>query len=204
MVVEKVDARGLPCPQPVILTRRALQTCDALVTLVDNETAQQNVTRMAERAGCTVRAERTAEGICLHIAKAAADQSPAAAVAQPVAASPAAGAGPLALVVGSEFMGRGEDAELGSILIRAFFHTLGEVTPQPDVIVFFNSGVKLVVEGSPVLPDLLALRDGGIEILACGTCLGQFGLKDKVAVGVISNMYAIAEAMLGAAKVVQL
>jgi len=201
-MVERVDARGLPCPQPVILTRRALQNCDALVTVVDNETAQQNVTRMAERAGCTVRAERTEEGICLHIAKAA--QEKPSAESEPVAASPAAEAGPLVLVVGSEFMGRGEDAELGRILIRAFFHTLGEVAPQPDVIVFFNSGVKLVAEGSPVVPDLLALRDAGITILACGTCLGQYGLKDKVAVGLVSNMYAIAEAMLGAGKVVPL
>ena len=204
-MVDRVDARGLPCPQPVILTRRALQECDALVTIVDNEAAQQNVTRMAERAGCSVRAERTGEGICLHIARSADARAQAAdqqAVPLPVGLAQAAG--PLVLAVGSEFMGRGEDAELGAILIRAFFHTLGEVSPQPDTIIFFNSGVKLVVEGSPVLADLLALRDSGIEILACGTCLGQYGLKDEVAVGEISNMYALAEAMLGASKTVQL
>jgi hypothetical protein len=38
--------------------------------------------------------------------------------------------------------------------------------------------------------------------LACGTCLGHFGLKDKVAVGEVSNMYSIAEALLGAGKVI--
>ena len=52
-----VEARGLPCPQPVIMTRNALQEGDAVTTIVDNETAQHNVTRMAEKAGCTVQAE---------------------------------------------------------------------------------------------------------------------------------------------------
>jgi selenium metabolism protein YedF len=100
-------------------------------------------------------------------------------------------------------MGRG-DEELGHILIRGFFHTLGEVEPLPDTIIFLNSGVKLVVEGSPVLGDLVALCEQGIEVLACGTCLGHYGLKEKVAVGEVSNMYTIAETMLGAGKVVSL
>lgn len=58
-----VDARGLPCPQPVIMTRSALQEGDTVTTIVDNETAQHNVTRMAERAGCTVQAEERDDGI---------------------------------------------------------------------------------------------------------------------------------------------
>ena len=65
-----VDARGLACPQPVILTRAALQESDTVLTLVDNETAQQNVTRMAEKAGCTVEAEVRGDGIYLRIRKA--------------------------------------------------------------------------------------------------------------------------------------
>jgi selenium metabolism protein YedF len=113
-------------------------------------------------------------------------------------------AGPSVLVVPSEFMGRGEHEELGNILVRAFFHTLGEVEPLPQTIIFFNSGVKLTTEGSPVLEDLCALAGQGIEILACGTCLDYYGLKDKLAVGEISNMYTIAETMLGAGHLVKL
>jgi hypothetical protein len=51
--------------------------------------------------------------------------------------------------------------------------------------------------------DLQALEAWGIEILACGTCLGYYGLKERVAVGEVSNMYTIAE-ILGARKVVSL
>ena len=194
-----VDARGLSCPQPVINTRKALGEADHVTTIVDNETAQRNVTRMAEKAGCTVRAEERNDGIYLHITRAESPQEEAA----PQPASAPAG-GPLVLVVPSEFMGRGEHAELGQILVRGFLHTLGEVEPLPDTIIFFNSGVKLVVEGSPVLEDLQYLSERGVEILACGTCLGYYELKEKVTVGEVSNMYTIAETMLRAGKVVSL
>lgn len=190
-----VDARGLPCPQPVILTRKALETEADVTTIVDNATAQENVTRMAEKAGCKVQAEQRDDGIYLHI------QAPQACE---VLETAQASSGPLVLVIPSEFMGRGEHDELGRVLVRGFLHTLGEVQPLPDTIVFFNSGVKLVVEGSPVLDDLHSLRERGVSILACGTCLGYYELKDKIAVGEVSNMYTIAEILLRAGKVISL
>lgn len=193
-----VDARGLACPQPVIKTRAALQASDAVTTIVDNAISQQNVTRMAEKAGCAVQAETRDDGIYLTIHK-----PTVAAPAESPAAAPAPAGGPLVLTVPSEFMGRG-DEDLGRILVRSFFHTLGEVQPLPDAVIFFNSGIKLVVTGSPVLDDLAALADQGISILACGTCLGHYGLKDQVAVGEISNMYTIAETLLSAGRVVSL
>lgn len=195
-----VDARGLACPQPVILTRAALQGADAVLAIVDSETARQNVTRMAEKAGYAVQAETRADGVYLHIGKA---QVEAKVEAEAKVKAEAGAAGPLVLVIPSETMGRGDD-ELGGILIRGFFHAVGQVAPQPDTIIFFNSGVKLVVEGSPVLEDLQALADQGVELLACGTCLGHYGLKEKVAVGLVSNMYTIAETLLQAGKVVHL
>ena len=98
-------------------------------------------------------------------------------------------------------LGRGE-AELGDILIRGFLHTLNEVQPLPAILVFINSGVKLVAADSAVLDDLRALCDKGVEILACGTCVNYYALKDKVAVGQVSNMYSIAEALLRADKLI--
>jgi selenium metabolism protein YedF len=198
-----IDARGLACPQPVILTRNAMKgsggvTILSVTTIVDDETAQKNVTRMAEKAGATVRVEQKDDGIYLHIGGGAAPQE------EDLGAGDEPPAGPLVLVVASEFMGRGAHDELGNVLMRGFFHTLGEVQPTPDKIVFLNSGVKLTVDGSPVLEDLGALSQRGVEILACGTCLGYYKLKERVAVGEISNMYTIAETMLGAGKVINL
>jgi selenium metabolism protein YedF len=193
-----VDARGLACPQPVILTRNALQESDAVTTIVDNETSKSNVSRMAAKQGCQVDVEEREDGFYVRLTK---GEKLVEEAAPQLVAVP--GSGPLVLTVPSDIMGRG-DEELGGILVRAFFHTLGEVEPLPQTIIFFNSGVKLVVEGSPVVEDLQALKGRGIEILACGTCLGHFELKDRVAVGEVSNMYTIAETMLGAGKVVSL
>ncbi|MDY0095253.1 MAG: sulfurtransferase-like selenium metabolism protein YedF [Candidatus Vecturithrix sp.] len=198
-MAKTVDARGLACPQPVIQTRNALQEETSVITIVDNETSQSNVTKMAEKMGCTVVAEAKADGIYLQISK----DEDAQPEVHPHPAGNVQAAGPLVLVIPDEFMGRG-DPELGGILMRAFFHTLGEIQPLPDTIIFFNNGVKLVVEGSKVLDDLHLLKDQGITMLTCGTCLGHYGLKDQVKIGEISNMYTIAETMLGAGKVVSL
>lgn len=197
-MAETVDARGLACPQPVILTRRALQEHTAVTTIVDNDTARHNVTRMAEKSGAIVQVDEREDGVYLHITKEGVQQSEMA--VQPTVRPQG---GPLVIVVSSETMGRGEE-ELGGILMRAFFYTLGEVAPTPDIAVFINSGVKLVAENSPVLEDLQALADQGVHILACGTCLKYFELMEKVAVGEVSNMYTIAETLLSAGKVVSL
>lgn len=199
-MAEFVDARGQACPQPVILTRNAMKAHADVTTVVDNETSQKNVTKMAQKQGASVRAEVKDDGIYLHISSSSSAEPEE--HHAPLPADAPAG-GPLVLVVPSEYMGRGE-AKLGSILMRAFFHTLGEVEPRPATVIFFNSGVKLVVEGSKVVDDLQALHAQGLEILACGTCLDFYDLKDHVVVGEISNMYTIAETMLNAGKIVNL
>jgi selenium metabolism protein YedF len=107
------------------------------------------------------------------------------------------------MLVASDSLGRG-DADLGQVLVRGLLHTLNEVEPLPATLVFINSGVKLVTEGSSVLDDLRALSDKGVELLACGTCLNYYALKDSVAVGQVSNMYSIAEGLLRADKVISL
>ena len=194
-----VDGRGLACPQPVIRTRKAMQQADQVVTLVDNETSLTNVSRMAEKAGWTVGVVPEGDEYRIELSRKGTVTE-----AEPLAVGRAEVAnGPPVLVVPSDVMGRGVP-ELGNILIRSFFHTLGEVEPLPQTILFFNNGVKLTCEGSPVLDDLRALETEGIEMLVCGTCLDYFELTEKLAVGQVSNMYDIAETMLGAGSIVNL
>jgi selenium metabolism protein YedF len=194
-----VDARGLACPQPVIETRKAMLQADQVVTLVDNETSATNVSHMAEKAGWQVSVMPEGDEYRIELAREGGAPRPE---ALPVGRAEVV-SGPLVLVVSADVMGRG-DQELGSILIRAFFHTLGEVKPLPHTLIFFNTGVKLACAGSPLLDDLCALEAEGVEILACGTCLSYFEMKDKLAVGRVSNMYDIAETMLNAGQVLSL
>lgn len=195
-----VDARGQACPQPVILARRALQQADAVSVIVDNATACENLERMARSMGRPVRVEERPEGTYVHIGEAADSASPQVSP-QPAAAGPVPGAGPTVVFVPADTVGRGPE-ELGAILVRTFFHVLTEASPCPDVVVFMNSGVRLVAEGSPVLNDLKLLADRGVQILACGTCLDFFDLKARVAVGTVSNMYTIVETLLSAGRLV--
>ncbi len=189
-----IDARGLACPQPVVLTKKALEKADDLTVIVDNATAKQNVSRLAENHGLGITVEEKGDGIYLRLTRPA-DESLGGKV--PLLFEPTV------LLVSSSTLGRGDD-ELGNVLMRSFIHTLGESDIKPHKIIFMNSGVKLVAQGSEVIDDLRALEKESVEILACGTCLGHFGLKDAVKAGRISNMYEITMALMKATKVISI
>jgi selenium metabolism protein YedF len=194
-----LDARGWACPKPVIETRKALQTDKSLTVIVDNKAARENVSRLAVKLGLQSQIEEKSDGTYIHI-----EQGTAQAVQETIKEDEFESCkGNIVLVITSDTVGRGSD-ELGGILMRAIMHTLLEVKPQPNTIIFMNNGVKLAVTGSPVVEDLQELAGGGIEILVCGTCLNYFGLTDSMAVGEISNAYTITETMLQAGKVVNL
>jgi len=57
--VETVDARGLSCPQPVLLARQALSKGKegTVEVLVDSGTALENVSRLARSSGWEVTVE---------------------------------------------------------------------------------------------------------------------------------------------------
>lgn len=189
-----VDCRGLSCPQPVIQTKQALEAVERVTIIVDNPAARDNVARFGGSQGGKVAIDEKKDGIYITIEKGHnAKQQEKAPGTQTH--------GRVVVVISHDQMGRGE-RELGHILIRSFLHTLTESGERPDTMIFFNTGVKLAVEGSEVLDDLQALQQYGIEILVCGTCLDYFALKDRIAVGQISNMYTIAETMLSAGRLV--
>ena len=193
-----VDCRGLACPQPVIRTKQALEETDRVTVIVDNPAARDNVARFGESQGAGVTIAEKPDGIYLTVEKGKDhDQTKQA----PALDTPTPASGPVVVVIPQDQMGRGE-AKLGHILMRAFLHTLTEVSGRPEKMIFFNTGVKLTVEGSEILDDMRALENTGTEILVCGTCLEYFGLKEKIAVGQISNMYTIAETMLAAGRLV--
>ena len=52
---EIVDARGLGCPQPVILAKRALEREASVLVIVDNAIARENVRRLGVSSGCDVQ-----------------------------------------------------------------------------------------------------------------------------------------------------
>ena len=105
------------------------------------------------------------------------------------------------VAVSSDKMGSGND-ELGAVLMKSFFFAETQLDTLPDKILFYNGGAKLTVEGSDCLEDIRILEKEGVEILTCGTCLDFYGLKEKLAVGAVTNMYTIAEILQNAVSVV--
>ncbi len=189
-----IDARGLACPQPVILTKKALETNDEVIVLVDDTADRENVKRLAINMGFVVEEEHQGSDTRIRINKVSVCTRAQGAITPQ---------GPVVVVIASNTMGRGEDV-LGGVLMKSFLHTLTEAGPMPDIMILFNTGVKLAVKGSEVLDDLESLANAGVNILACGTCLNYFSLKENLAVGVVSNIYDISQTMLTAGRIVQL
>ena len=191
-----VDARGFDCPQPVINTKKALEEIEEgiLTVIVDNLAARDNVRRFAESQGCTVKVGEKGGDYHLEIAKG---------VSCEIESRPreAKGNDNIVIYINSNVMGVG-DEELGKILMEAFLKTMIIADPHPRKLIFVNSGVKLAIEGSDVVGHVKEMEKKGVEVLSCGTCLNFYGLKEKLQVGVISNMYDIIESLIEADKVI--
>ncbi|HHY40664.1 MAG TPA: sulfurtransferase-like selenium metabolism protein YedF [Syntrophaceticus sp.] len=186
-----VDARGLSCPQPVILTKKALEESDEVTTIVDNRTAVENVTKLATSKGFSVEVvEKEGEyqllirKSCCAVASSAEEQEKA------------------VILITSNLFGQGEE-ELGKTLMKSFLYALTQMENIKQMI-FMSSGVFLTTEGSEVLELLKTMEESGVEVLSCGTCLDYYGLKDKLAVGKVTNMYAAVEAITTAARSITL
>ena len=200
-----VDARGDACPIPVVKTLKALGALEgpgAVETLVDNEIAVQNLTRMGESKGCSVACEKLGEAEWR--VTVTASEAVAVAAGEPESVTCEVPAAPRRAVVqvASDKMGEG-DPVLGAKLIKAFFYSLTQLDELPATILLYNAGAHLSCEGSPVLEDLKNLAAAGVEVLTCGTCLDHYGIADALAVGEVTNMYVIAQRLTGAGVVVR-
>lgn len=199
-----VDALGEQCPVPVVKATRALRgmgEAGELEVHVDNEIAVQNLNRMASGYHLAARAEKRDERHFVVTVE----------VTGPVAAAPAEDApmacipdqrGSMVVAIDADAMGRGDDA-LGRTLMKGFLYAVSQLPELPRTILFYNGGARLTTEGSDSLADLRSMEAQGVEILTCGTCLSFYGLSEKLAVGSVTNMYAIVEKLAGASRVIK-
>jgi TusA-related sulfurtransferase len=63
--MDTLDTRGLSCPQPVLLVKKALdaQGGGTLSVLADSDASRENICRLAESAGWTARVEVQEPGL---------------------------------------------------------------------------------------------------------------------------------------------
>ena len=199
-----VDCKGMACPLPVVNAKKAseeLSSGDVLRILVDNEIAVQNLTRFAEHKGFLVTAEKKDDkeyAVIMTVSGAVAEVSGD----QEAACVPDSRRKGMLVVLSANVMGTG-DPKLGTSLMKAFVFALTKQDQLPDTILCYNTGASLTCEGADTLEDLKLLASEGVTILTCGTCLDFYGLKEKLAVGGVTNMYDIVERMENAAQIIK-
>ena len=65
-IVERIDTRGMSCPQPVLMTKNAIEKHpEGLEILVDNNTAKNNVTRFLKNLGYNISYKEEDEDILI-------------------------------------------------------------------------------------------------------------------------------------------
>lgn len=198
-----VNAMGDNCPIPVIKTKKAMQALtrpETIEVLVDNEIAVQNVTKMASSSGGKVTSEKLGEKeykVTIEM-----EGAPAAAAEEEGETCMPDRRNNTVVVVSSDRMGTGND-DLGKVLIKGFIFAVTQLDTLPKTMLFYNGGATLTCEGSDSLEDLKSLEAQGVQIMTCGTCLDYYGLKEKLAVGTVTNMYSIVETIAGASNIIR-
>ena len=201
----QVNAMGDACPIPVVKTLNAmkeLKGAGTVQTLVDNEIAVQNLTRLAESKGCSIETAQLGEKqyqVTITVGEGA--ELPE--NADGICTVPAAGTPDnTVVVISADHMGEGDET-LGKILLKGFLFALTQQETLPKTVLFYNGGASVTCEGSTSLEDLQKLQELGVEILTCGTCLNHYGLTEKLLVGEVTNMYVIVEKQMQATKVIR-
>ncbi|MDO4540796.1 MAG: sulfurtransferase-like selenium metabolism protein YedF [Syntrophomonadaceae bacterium] len=191
-----VDARGLNCPEPLILTKKALdmEQVSEVLAIVDNRAALENINRLIKTMKLASTVEEKFGEYYIDIAKESGMITKTERQKQ---------LGDTVILISSNLLGRGDD-QLGGGLMKAFLYTLTQFEGEIGTVIFMNSAVLLSTEGSEMLEHLHTLEESGVELLSCGTCLNFYQLENKLQVGSVSNMYTIIEKMLGAGRLITL
>lgn len=198
-----IDCRGMACPLPVVNAKKAaeeLHPQDVLTVLVDNEVAVQNLQRFASHQGYVSAGEKKAEKeYAVVITITGGEEAPR---QEEIACQRDAREKGLLVVLSANTMGTG-DPKLGTALMKAFVFALTKQDQLPETVLCYNTGAYLTCEGSDLLEDLKLLESEGVTILTCGTCLDFYGIREKLAVGGITNMYEIVERMEAAGRIIK-
>lgn len=187
--MKMIDAMGLACPRPVILTKKAIreENLDEVTVKVDNEIATENLTKMGKQLGFSAEVKTNSKTDYEVYLKKTGDAQCELMFEEE--------SSEYIVVISSDHMGTGDET-FSKNLLEGFVYALTEQDVAPKYVIFYNMGVTLPSINEKVIGDLKALEERGTQVLSCGLCLGQYDLKEKLQVGEITNMYRICELMI--------
>lgn len=200
-----INCQNLPCPEPVLRTKKHLDTFSPqeITVVVDNAAARENIARFLQSRGYSVANRQ--EDALWHVSGVRVQEAGSAAEEQSsplLLPSPAEG-GKILVVITGAVIGKGDDG-LGARLMKNFLATLPELGPSLWRVILLNGGVTLAARASAVAGELQRLEAQGVSLLVCGTCLEHFGLLEEKAVGQTTNMLDVVTSMQLATKTIQL
>jgi len=209
MTLERLDLRGLICPEPVIATKKQLDKADTeqLEALVDDDVCVANLERLARSFKAGISVEQRDGFFAVTISKKATAESEHmhhVATASPAPAMFKGSSNRMGTVIfiSKEQFGEG-DPEFSKTLANVFLQTMFESGHRPRAILLANSGVKLMARELATRKVLDDFASAGCEVFACGLCVEFYGLKADIGKEQITNMFAICEYLLSADKVLQ-
>lgn len=179
-----VDARGLPCPQPVLKTKEALEQInkgEKIIVIVDNESARENIKKFLAFQGHKVL-QITSKGrdIFIEVEKAGDSAYHAHGVSMSCKISSPSVSKPFLVITNCIL---GPEEELGEILMKGFLETMLVQELLPEGMFFMNRGIFLTTRKEDFISIIKQFEQKGVEIYTCGTCLKFFNLEEELKVG---------------------
>nr|WP_321514319.1 sulfurtransferase-like selenium metabolism protein YedF [uncultured Pseudodesulfovibrio sp.] len=198
-----LDCQGLPCPQPVLKAKEALEkhAPEHFVVTVDNEAAKENVSRFLTVQGYAVTSDKVGPDFIVTAYKSPDNECEACTIMSEREIE-TLDTQKILVFIASDVIGTGDD-KLGSSLMFNFLSTLKELGNDLWRIVMVNGGVKLAIEDSQCLEALQNLEKNGVSILVCGTCLEFFNLTAQKRAGDVTNMLDIVTSFQLATKTIR-
>ncbi|EFW37477.1 sulfurtransferase-like selenium metabolism protein YedF [Treponema phagedenis] len=187
--MEKIDARGLLCPRPVILTKKLIseKNPDTILVIVDNEIATQNLSKLASQLGFKVEVTKEEKDYNVYFTKTGEVQSEETKMSNE--------GDEFIVVFSSDRLGVG-DEDFSKKLLEGFVYSLSQKDKIPTHIICYNKGVRLTTVNKNTIEDLKSMEAKGTKILSCGLCLENYNVKDSLCVGSITNMDTIVDLMI--------
>ncbi len=186
----RIDCRNLPCPEPVIQTKKSLELLEndsILEVLVNSTASKENVMRFARSEGLSVSDETLEDGSTnITIVKGFACE---------VVDEKRSDFLNKVLFLKDNKIG---DGELGAKLIVGFLKSILELPQLPKSVICVNKAVLLTTasEDSDIVGILRSFESRGVEVFSCGVCLDFYEVSDKLKVGMVGNAYGTVDALL--------
>ena len=180
-----IDARGLPCPKPVLKTKEVLEQInkgERIKVIVDNKIAKENIKKFINFQGHKL-IQITSQGkdIFIEIEKAGEGFSQShQEIPTNCEVSASFNSKPFLIITNCAL---GPEEKLGEILMKGFFETMLAHELIPEGIFFMNKGVFLTTKKEEFIQIIKQLEEKGAEIFTCGTCLKFFNLENELKVG---------------------